>query len=62
MWNQGQPSGPAEVLRLAMTQQGQLKVMALCGDYFDVHREEIAREAAPGLSGIHQWGGENGEN
>ncbi len=34
-WDQGQPGGPAEALRSAMTQQGQLKVLVICG-YYDV--------------------------
>jgi carboxypeptidase C (cathepsin A) len=34
-WDQGQPGQPAEALRSAMTQQGQLKVLVLCG-YYDV--------------------------
>lgn len=34
-WDQGQPGGPAEALRSAMTQQGQLKLLVLCG-YYDV--------------------------
>jgi len=34
-WDQGQPGAPAEALRSAMTQQGHLKVLVLCG-YYDV--------------------------
>ncbi|HQR31939.1 MAG TPA: peptidase S10 [Blastocatellia bacterium] len=34
-WDQGQPGGPAENLRMAMTQQGQLKLLVICG-YYDV--------------------------
>lgn len=34
-WDQGQPGGPAEALRSAMTQQGQLKVLVISG-YYDV--------------------------
>ncbi len=34
-WDQGQPGAPAESLRSAMTQQGHLKVLVLCG-YYDV--------------------------
>ena len=34
-WDQGQPGGPAESLRSAMTQQTYLKVLVLCG-YYDV--------------------------
>src|SRR5262249_44329071 len=34
-WEQGQPGAPAESLRSAMTQQGHLKVLVLCG-YYDV--------------------------
>jgi len=34
-WDQGQPGAPAEALRSAMTQQGQLKLLVLCG-YYDV--------------------------
>lgn len=34
-WDQGQPGGPAENLRMAMTQQGQLKVLVVSG-YYDV--------------------------
>ncbi len=34
-WDQGQPGGPAEALRMAMTQQGYLKVLVTCG-YYDV--------------------------
>ncbi|MBO0857613.1 MAG: peptidase S10 [Chloracidobacterium sp.] len=34
-WDQGQPGMPAESLRSAMTQQGHLKLMVLCG-YYDV--------------------------
>ncbi|MFN0123704.1 MAG: peptidase S10, partial [Blastocatellia bacterium] len=34
-WDQGQPGGPAEALRSAMTQQGQLKLLVICG-YYDV--------------------------
>lgn len=34
-WDQGQPGGPAEALRSAMTQQGHLRVLVLCG-YYDV--------------------------
>jgi carboxypeptidase C (cathepsin A) len=34
-WDQGQPGGPAEALRSAMTQQTYLKVLVLCG-YYDV--------------------------
>ncbi|MBI1759797.1 MAG: peptidase S10 [Acidobacteria bacterium] len=34
-WDQGQPGGPAEALRSAMTQQGHLKLLVLCG-YYDV--------------------------
>lgn len=34
-WDQGQPGGPAEALRSAMTQQGQLKVLVVSG-YYDV--------------------------
>ena len=34
-WDAGQPGAPAEALRSAMTQQGQLKLLVLCG-YYDV--------------------------
>jgi carboxypeptidase C (cathepsin A) len=34
-WDQGQPGQPAEALRSAMTQQGFLKVLVICG-YYDV--------------------------
>ncbi len=34
-WDQGQPGAPAENLRMAMTQQGQLKLLVICG-YYDV--------------------------
>jgi carboxypeptidase C (cathepsin A) len=34
-WDRGQPGQPAEALRSAMTQQGHLKVLVLCG-YYDV--------------------------
>ncbi len=34
-WDQGQPGAPAEALRSAMTQQGHLRVLVLCG-YYDV--------------------------
>ena len=34
-WDQGTPGMPAESLRSAMTQQGQLKLLVLCG-YYDV--------------------------
>lgn len=34
-WDQGQPGGAAEALRMAMTQQGYLKVLVTCG-YYDV--------------------------
>jgi len=34
-WDRGQPGQPAESLRSAMTQQGTLKVLVICG-YFDV--------------------------
>jgi carboxypeptidase C (cathepsin A) len=34
-WDQGQPGGPAEALRRAMTSQTFLKVLVLCG-YYDV--------------------------
>lgn len=34
-WDQGTPGGPAEALRSAMTQQGQLKVLVVSG-YYDV--------------------------
>mgnify|MGYP000638586496 CR=1 FL=1 len=34
-WDQGQPGGPAEALRSAMTQQGSLKVLVISG-YYDV--------------------------
>lgn len=34
-WDQGQPGGPAEALRSAMTQQSQLKLLVICG-YYDV--------------------------
>ena len=34
-WDQGQPGQPAEALRSAMTQQGSLKVLVICG-YYDV--------------------------
>jgi carboxypeptidase C (cathepsin A) len=34
-WDQGQPGVPAESLRSAMTQQGQLKLLVICG-YYDV--------------------------
>lgn len=34
-WDQGQPGGPAEALRSAMTQQGALKVLVISG-YYDV--------------------------
>jgi len=34
-WDQGQPGQPAEALRSAMTQQGALKVLVICG-YYDV--------------------------
>jgi carboxypeptidase C (cathepsin A) len=34
-WDQGQPGAPAEALRSAMTQQGHLKVLVICG-YYDV--------------------------
>jgi carboxypeptidase C (cathepsin A) len=34
-WEQGQPGQPAEALRSAMTQQGYLKVLVVCG-YYDV--------------------------
>lgn len=32
-WDQGQPGGPAEALRSAMTQQGTLKLLVVCGYY-----------------------------
>ncbi len=32
-WDQGQPGGPAEALRSAMTEQTYLKVLVLCGYY-----------------------------
>ena len=34
-WDSGDPGGPAEALRSAMTQQGALKLLVLCG-YYDV--------------------------
>lgn len=34
-WDQGQPGAPAEALRMAMTQQGTLKVLVVSG-YYDV--------------------------
>lgn len=34
-WDQGQPGGPAEALRSAMTQQGALKLLVISG-YYDV--------------------------
>jgi carboxypeptidase C (cathepsin A) len=34
-WDQGQPGQPAESLRSAMTQQGHLKLLVVCG-YYDV--------------------------
>ena len=34
-WDGGQPGAPAEALRSAMTEQGQLKLLVLCG-YYDV--------------------------
>ena len=34
-WDQGQPGGPAEALRAAMTQQTYLKLLVLCG-YYDL--------------------------
>jgi carboxypeptidase C (cathepsin A) len=34
-WDQGQPGGPAEALRSAMTQQGSMKLLVVCG-YYDV--------------------------
>lgn len=34
-WDRGQPGQPAEALRSAMTQQGHLKVLVICG-YYDV--------------------------
>jgi carboxypeptidase C (cathepsin A) len=34
-WDQGQPGQPADSLRSAMTQQGHLRVLVLCG-YYDV--------------------------
>ncbi|HTS75686.1 MAG TPA: hypothetical protein VMG40_05750 [Bryobacteraceae bacterium] len=34
-WDQGQPGGPAEALRSAMTQQGHLRVLVVCG-YYDL--------------------------
>ncbi|MFY9571437.1 MAG: peptidase S10 [Blastocatellia bacterium] len=34
-WDQGQPGAPADSLRSAMTQQGHLKVLVICG-YYDV--------------------------
>ncbi|HEX4947015.1 MAG TPA: peptidase S10 [Blastocatellia bacterium] len=34
-WDQGTPGGPAENLRMAMTQQGQLKLLVISG-YYDV--------------------------
>ncbi len=34
-WDQGQPGGPAEALRSALTQQGSLKLLVVCG-YYDV--------------------------
>jgi carboxypeptidase C (cathepsin A) len=34
-WDRGQPGQPAESLRSAMTQQGHLKVLVICG-YYDV--------------------------
>src|SRR5262245_13240263 len=34
-WDQGQPGQPAESLRSAMTQQGHMKLLVLCG-YYDV--------------------------
>ncbi len=34
-WDQGQPGGPAEALRSAMTQQGHLHVLVVCG-YYDL--------------------------
>jgi carboxypeptidase C (cathepsin A) len=32
-WDNGQPGGPAEALRSAMTQQGSLKLLVVCGYY-----------------------------
>ena len=34
-WDQGQPGQPAEALRSAMTEQGSLKLLVICG-YYDV--------------------------
>ena len=34
-WDQGQPGGPAEALRSAMTQQGSMRLMVACG-YYDL--------------------------
>ena len=34
-WDQGQPGQPADALRSAMTQQGNLRVLVICG-YYDV--------------------------
>jgi carboxypeptidase C (cathepsin A) len=34
-WEQGRPGQPAESLRSAMTEQGTLKVLVICG-YYDV--------------------------
>jgi carboxypeptidase C (cathepsin A) len=34
-WDQGEPGQPAEALRSAMTQQGQLRVLVVAG-YYDV--------------------------
>jgi carboxypeptidase C (cathepsin A) len=34
-WDQGQPGAPADALRAAMTQQGHLKLLVICG-YYDV--------------------------
>ncbi|HYV07597.1 MAG TPA: peptidase S10 [Blastocatellia bacterium] len=34
-WDQGQPGAPAEALRAAMTSQGYLKVLVICG-YYDL--------------------------
>src|SRR5258708_31459582 len=32
-WDQGQPGQPAEALRSAMTEQGTLKLLVICGYY-----------------------------
>jgi carboxypeptidase C (cathepsin A) len=34
-WDQGQPGAPADALRSAMTQQGHMKLLVICG-YYDV--------------------------